>query len=146
ALFAASLVGEQGRVIALDTLEPSISRLCEIVRQDGVTNLVGQICDITAPIPLAAHSVDLILLSTVLHIKAVQDHAKEMFSEFRGILRTDGTLAVLECQKAEANFGPPLHLRLSAEDVAELAAPCGFVRSSVTSFEHTYLACFTPGP
>lgn len=146
ALFAASRVGEQGQVLALDCLESSIKRLDEVAKKEGVDNLSAQACDITAPLSLETDSADIILLSTVLHIKAVRERAGAVFTEFRRVLRPGGTLAVLENQKVEADFGPPMHMRLSAEDVAELACPCGFSKSSVAYFEHTYLACFIPSP
>lgn len=143
-LFAADLLGEKGRVIALDTVKTSIEQLNVLALEEGKTNVTGYVCDITAPLPLETGSVDVLMLSTVLHIKSVRDQAESMFSEFKRALRPDGILAVLECKKEEANFGPPLHSRLSAEDVEALAAPCGFERHSELLLEHTYLACFQP--
>ena len=143
-LYAARLLGKRGHVIALDTVETSIEQLNALAREEGKANITGHVCDITAALPLKTNSVDVLMLSTVLHIKSVRDQAESMFSEFKRVLRPDGVLAVLECKKEEANFGPPLHSRLSADDVETLAAPCGFKRYSELNLKHTYLACFQP--
>jgi len=143
-LHAARLLGEKGRVIALDSVELSVERLNGLSREDGEAAVTARVCDITAPLPLDTAGADVIMLSTVLHIKSVRDRAERMFTEFRRVLRPDGMLAVLECRKVEANFGPPLHSRLSPDEVEALAAPCGFRKHSELVLEHTYLACFRP--
>ena len=145
AMVAAAQVGESGRVIALDSAEHSIRQLNDRARQAELANLSAHVCDITCPLPWDTGSVDVVLLSTVLHIRAVRDAAGSMFSEFKRLLRPGGMLAILECRKVEASFGPPMHARLSEKEVAALAAPCGFSLRSATSFEHTYLACFAVG-
>lgn len=143
-LHAAQLLGEQGHVIALDSVKLSIETLENYPREKGTANITGHVCDITTPLPLDPQSVDLILLSTVLHIKNVRDNAHDMFNEFRKVLHPDGMLAVLECKKEESNFGPPLHSRLSADDVEALVVPCGFCKESELLLTHTYVACFRP--
>lgn len=144
ALYAARLVGEKGHVIAMDSVGLSIEKLVARDRENGMADITGHVCDITDPLPLDAQSVDIIMLSTVLHIKSVRDRAYNMFSEFRKVLKPDGILMVLECKKEEANFGPPLHSRLSADDVEALAGPCGFKKESELPLKHTYVACFRP--
>lgn len=143
-LHAARLLGEDGHVIALDSVRLSVETLANHPRERGVANITGHVCDITKPLPLDAQSVDIILLSTVLHIKNVRDNAQDMFNDFKKVLRPNGMLAVLECKKEEANFGPPLHSRLSADDVEAIAAPCGFKKESELLLQHSYLACFRP--
>ena len=143
-LHAAQIVGATGHVIALDTIELSIDRLRSLPREEDSGPITARVCDITDTLPLQTHSADIIMLSTVLHIKKVRDRAKMMFDEFKRTLRPNGLLAVLECKKEEANFGPPLHSRLSADDVEALAAPSGFIKHSELVLEHSYLACFQP--
>lgn len=140
--YAAQLLGKNGRVIALDSVKLSVETLLTQEQEDGMAKISGLVCDLTQPLPIPSQDVDIVLLSTVLHIKAVRDHAHAMFSEFKRILRPNGVLAVLECKKEASNFGPPLHSRLSANDVEALAAPCGFRKESEHLFQHSYLACF----
>ncbi len=141
-LHAARILGAHGRVIALDTVEPSVRQLNELDHEEGAAPITAHVCDITQRIPVETGSADVILLSTVLHIKSVRDRAEAMFTEFRRALRPEGTLAVLECKKEQANFGPPLHSRLSCDDVEALASPCGFLKQSELMLRKTYLACF----
>ena len=143
-LHAARLLGEKGHVIAVDSVKLSIETLVNTPPEKGAASITGHVCDITKPLPLDTQSVDIILLSTVLHIKRVRDNAQNMFTDFRKVLRPNGILAVLECKKEEANFGPPLHSRLSADDVEALAAPCGFKKESELLLTHSYVACFRP--
>ncbi|MCJ2163528.1 MULTISPECIES: class I SAM-dependent methyltransferase [unclassified Pseudodesulfovibrio] len=138
-LLAARQLRGAGRVIAIDNIAISIEKLLSTAEEEGLTNIQGHVCDITDSLPVASLSVDLILLSTVLHIRAVRDRASGMFREFRRVLRPEGKVAVIECKKEEANFGPPLHSRLSPNEVEALAAPSGLRKSSLVFFEHTYL-------
>nr|WP_321258424.1 class I SAM-dependent methyltransferase [uncultured Pseudodesulfovibrio sp.] len=138
-LLAAPQVGDKGQVIALDTTPLSIEKLAMTSKREGITNVRGHVCDITGHLPLASRSVDLILLSTVLHIRAVRDRASNMFHEFRRVLRPEGKVAVIECKKEETNFGPPLHSRLAPEEVEALAASSGLQKTSLVLFDHTYL-------
>lgn len=142
ALFAASLVGKTGRIIALDSSGLSISRLLAGADTQGLRNISGHVCDITNPLPLDNASADVVLLFTVLHIKAVRDRSGAMFSEFHRVLRSGGRLAIIECKKEDADFGPPKAMRLSEQEVEALAAPCGFRKISQHDLGHTHLLCF----
>ena len=141
-LHAAHLLGKAGHVIALDSVESSVEHLTAMPRENGMAELTAHVCDITSRLPLQDHSADIVMLSTVLHIRSVRDRAKSMFSEFRRILKPNGMLAILECKKEEASFGPPLHSRLSVDEVTTLAVPHGFILHSELALKHTYMACF----
>lgn len=65
-----------------------------------------------------------------------------MFREFHRVLRPGGTLAVLECKKVEANFGPPLHSRLAESDVRTLVEPHGFRHADTLDTGHANLIRF----
>ncbi|BDQ37251.1 SAM-dependent methyltransferase [Pseudodesulfovibrio nedwellii] len=138
-LLAAPQVGDKGQIIALDTISLSIEELATTSKKEGLTNIRGHVCDITGHLPLTSRSVDLILLSTVLHIRAVRDRASDMFHEFRRVLRPEGKVAVIECKKEEADFGPPLHSRLAPNEVEAIAASSGLKKTSLVFFEHTYM-------
>lgn len=144
ALYAADVVGENGRVIALDNVKLSIDVLLEEAEQQGLTNISGQACDITKSLPLESGLVDVILLSTVLPIMKARTQFGPIFPEFHRVLRPEGRLAVIECKKQDANFGPPKHMRLAEEDVEALVLPCGFDKVSELTMEETYLLCFRP--
>ena len=144
-LYASGILGSDGSVIALDRSRQSIDWLNSRTPEPGKAPIIALACDITEPLPLQSKIADAVMLGTVLHIRQVRDGAARLFSELRRILRPGGVLAVLECKKEEAGFGPPLHSRLSPGDVAELAVPHGFGKESELLLEHTYLACFRAG-
>ncbi|WFS63479.1 methyltransferase domain-containing protein [Pseudodesulfovibrio thermohalotolerans] len=141
-LYAAPLLGETGAIIAVDNIRISTDALNKLPARPGEAPITAFAADITAPLPIEPHSVDVIFLSTVLHIKKVRDRAAEMFREFHRLLRPGSTLAVLECKKVEANFGPPLHSRLSEEDVRALVEPHGFSHASTLDTGHANLIRF----
>ena len=47
-------------------------------------------------------------------------------------MKTDGILAVVEFNKIDGPPGPPLHIRLSPEEVSDMLDPYGFKELSVT--------------
>nr|WP_287410678.1 class I SAM-dependent methyltransferase [Pseudodesulfovibrio sp.] len=138
-LLAAQQVGDKGQVIALDTTPLSIKKLAKTSKREGLTNIQGHVCDITGHLPIASRSVDLILLSTVLHIRAVRNRASDIFHEFRRVLRPEGKVAIIECKKEKADFGPPLHSRLAPEEIESMAASSGLQKTSLILFDYTYL-------
>ncbi len=142
-LFAADLLGEKGRVIALDTVKTSIEQLNVLALEEGKTNVTGYVCDITAPLPLETGSVDVLMLSTVLHIKSVRDQAESMFSEFKRALRPDGILAVLECKRKKPISALPFIPGCQRKMSRHWQLPAAR-RHSELLLEHTYLACFQP--
>lgn len=142
ALHAAGLVGGAGRIVALEREQDTIRALFERVQGQGLTNVHGQVCDITGPLSLEDGAADVVLLATVLHIPAVRERCAPMFREFYRVLRSGGRLGVLDCKKEEASFGPPLHMRLSVEEVEALVLPHGFEFPSALDLGHTNLLCF----
>ncbi|BCS88124.1 class I SAM-dependent methyltransferase [Pseudodesulfovibrio sediminis] len=144
-LHASAILGSGGVVIALDQARQSVEWLNSRTPEPGKAPITALACDITEPLPLQSGIADAAMLGTVLHIRQVRDGAAVLFSEMRRILRPGGVLAVLECKKEEADFGPPLHSRLSPDDVAELVAPQGFKKESDLLLEHTNLTCFRAG-
>ncbi|WP_207263033.1 methyltransferase domain-containing protein [Desulfovibrio sp. Huiquan2017] len=141
-LYAARLLGETGQVIAVDNIALSTDALNGLPARPGEAPITAFAADITAALPIDPHSVDVVFLSTVLHIKKVRDRAPEMFREFHRVLRPGGTLAVLECKKVEANFGPPLHSRLAESDVRALVEPHGFRHANTLDTGHANLIRF----
>ena len=72
--------------------------------------------DITRPTPLRGSSIDLIYLSTVFHGFS-RDEIPGFLAEVKRLLKPGGRLAIVEIDKVETSFGPPLHLRFSPEDL-----------------------------
>ncbi len=84
---------------------------------------------------LPKQSVDLALLSTVLH----EIHDQEAFmKQIASCLKPSGKLAVIDFHKQPTPYGPPPEIRISPEDVLRLSAPAGFVESERFSLAESY--------
>jgi ubiquinone/menaquinone biosynthesis C-methylase UbiE len=110
--FARALKG-RGRVYALDADPEAIAEIQTGTEGTLIETLEG---DITRPNPLKPSSIDLIYLSTVFHGFS-EDEISGFLAEARRLLKPDGRLAIVEIDKVETTFGPPLHLRFSPEDL-----------------------------
>ncbi len=139
AVYAAQIVGEDGVVYALDRWQEMIGDLLAKTDSQGLENIIGVIADITAPLPLQEHCIDVCMIATVLHTLDTGRAVRTLFTEIRRVLKPDGYLAVIECKKEEMSFGPPMHIRLSPEEIEELAVPCGFKRAAFTDLGYNYL-------
>lgn len=132
----AKLVGNSGSVYALDSDRRQIERLRGEISAKNVTLLVG---DITQRTELAQGSVDLIYLSTVYHVFSPAQVAG-FDKEVHRLLRPGGRLAVVNINKEETDFGPPLAMRSSP---AELCARLSLRPTTLMQAgEHFYLQLF----
>jgi len=109
-------VGKEGKVYALDPDDEAIEQLK--VKTEG-TNIVAFVGDITAFTPLPASVFDLIYVATVVHGFS-PNQFKGFDEEVRRLLAPKGRLAVVEMEKRETPFGPPLHIRLSPGELKAL--------------------------
>jgi len=140
---AAEFVGEQGRIHAVDLWAEGIATLRERVRELGLTRIRPSVADVAERLPLADASVDVALLATVLHDLAAAGTAAAALREAARVLKPGGRLVVVEFDKVESEPGPPLPVRLSPGEVAELVLPCGFLEEHILPVgPTTYLARF----
>lgn len=143
-MHASGLLGEKGLVYALEKREDLVESLRQRADQAGRGNMDIRSCDILDALPLADESVDCALLSTVLHIFGVGAQSWGLFTEIRRVLRPDGRFCILECKKEKMDFGPPLHMRVSQEEVIRAVHPCGFRLTREVDLEFNYMLCFRP--
>jgi|WetSurMetagenome_2_1015567.scaffolds.fasta_scaffold03240_6 ubiquinone/menaquinone biosynthesis C-methylase UbiE len=144
-LAMAQIIGDEGRVYAVDLWAEAIVRLQERIDHLGVKNIKPLVADVSKAVPLPGESMDLILMATVLHdLKeaGVQDGA---LAEARRLLKRYGTLAVVEFKKMPGPPGPPISIRLSPEAVTALVAPFGFQKTGLHDIgPNNYLMTFAP--
>lgn len=142
AIKAAGIVGPGGRVLAVDASSQMISSFSARVEQEGLANVKVLIADITRPLAIEDKSVDVCFLSTVLHIFDLEQVGEELFKEIRRVLRPTGRMAILECKKEDLPFGPPLEMRLSADEISAIATKMGFTRAGYLDLGYNYLVHF----
>ena len=129
-------VTESGKVYALDPKTEFI----EVLRKETQgTNIVTIEGDITKPTRIAQSSVDLIYLSAVIH-RFSKQQIQGFSREVKRLLKPKALLAIVEIEKKETPFGPPLDIRLSPEDLRGIIplVPLKIVQVG----EHFYLQIF----
>jgi ubiquinone/menaquinone biosynthesis C-methylase UbiE len=139
---ASEIVGDSGIVYALDRWQDVIDDLAEKADIQGLGNVRAVVSDITCHLPVDDESVDLCFISTVLHSLDLADVERSLFGEIHRVLRRGGRLAVIECKKEEQQFGPPLSMRLSPEEIESSAIRYGFEKVGLVDLGFNYLIIF----
>lgn len=140
---ASKIVGDSGVVYAMDKQKETIVSLIEEINSQGLKNIKAAVSDIACPLPIEDKSIDVCLIATVLHISDVAKNMRTLFNEVHRVLKPEGRVAVIEIKKEETPFGPPIHMRLSEEDVANLIIPYGFEKTNAVDLGCNYMIQFS---
>jgi ubiquinone/menaquinone biosynthesis C-methylase UbiE len=109
------LTGKTGKVYGLDEDEEAIETL---KKETAKTNIEAKAADITKAIPVRDHSADLIYLSNVFH-GFTEGQIESFQKEVKRILKPNGRLAIVEIQKEDTPYGPPMEIRFSPEELRQ---------------------------
>jgi ubiquinone/menaquinone biosynthesis C-methylase UbiE len=109
------LVGDTGKIYALDPDRGSITNLKKEAENSNIEAFVG---DITKPTGLIASSIDLVYLSTVFHIFS-EAQIEGFVTEIKRILKPNARLAIINIKKEDTSFGPPIKMRSSPEELRQ---------------------------
>jgi ubiquinone/menaquinone biosynthesis C-methylase UbiE len=140
----AGIVGDEGLVYAVDIWEEAIAGLFELVKSQGIKNVRAVVANVGYRLPIESRSVDVCLIATVLHDLVQEQVDQKALEEAARILKSMGTLAVVEFKKEESPIGPPISIRLSPEEVESLVLPHGFSKQAFKELgPHHYLVTFT---
>ncbi len=142
AIQASRLVKDAGVVFALDRWQDVIDDLKEKASSEGLKNIRGMISDINRPLPIEEGCIDVYFTSTVLHSLDLAKDGDMIFSEIHRVLKPEGRLAIIECKKEEMSFGPPLHMRLSPEELENSITKHGFEKISLVDLGYNYMIQF----
>ncbi len=107
------IAGETAKIYALD---PDVVSIDALKAKTVGTNIEPFVGDITKKTKLAASSIDLIYLSTVVHGFS-KTQIKGFLKEVKRLLKPNGRLAIVEIKKEETPFGPPLEIRFSPDEL-----------------------------
>lgn len=110
-----NLVGNTGKIFALDPDRGSIANLKKEVKKTNIEAFVG---DITKPTMLEASSIDLVYLSTVFHIFS-ESQIEGFVTEIKRISKPNARLAIVNIKKEDTPFGPPVEIRSSPDELRQ---------------------------
>lgn len=136
---AAEDIGATGKVYALDCHARMLEEVSKLASSKGLSNIEAISGDMTRPLPFDAQSVDYCFISTALHCINLTKHGSALFKEINRVLKDSGQLAILECKKEKADYGPPLHMRISAEEIKSVTAPLNFTETGYIDLGCNYL-------
>ena len=125
------IIGDEGLIYAVDLWEDNINRLFETLSTTGIRNVEAFVADVSHPMPIGNDSIDVCLMATVLHDLVQANTADGAIKEASRVLKTNGLFAVIEFYKIDGPPGPPIHIRLSPQDVENIVEPFGFNKQAV---------------
>jgi ubiquinone/menaquinone biosynthesis C-methylase UbiE len=137
---ASSLVGDRGKIYAVDLYEESIENFKKEIRKKGLNNIEAIVADITNKIPLDDDLVDLCIMANVLHGFVVDGDVDEVMTEIKRVIRPEGTFAVVEFKKEKGTPGPPLDDRITPIQVENILVRYGLkVKKSENVGKYHYI-------
>jgi ubiquinone/menaquinone biosynthesis C-methylase UbiE len=139
-IVAAENLGPEGVAYGIDGWSEGIEVLAQKALDKGLINVKAIVADITSHIPLPDNSVDISFMATVLHDFARDGGEKQALMETARVMRQGGTLGIVEFKKIDGPPGPPIHIKLAADDVENMITPFGFqVIKTLDAGPYTYL-------
>jgi ubiquinone/menaquinone biosynthesis C-methylase UbiE len=125
-LAVSDIIGPQGSVFAVDLWAEGIEMLKADAREKRIDNITAFVSDVGRKIPVQDRSIDVCLIATALH-DFVEDRIDQgVLTEIARVVKQTGILAVVEFKKIDGPPGPPIHIRLSPEEVTDRLEPFGF--------------------
>jgi ubiquinone/menaquinone biosynthesis C-methylase UbiE len=133
-------VTRSGKVFALDPDKYVIDVLKKETQGTNIETIKG---DITKPTPLEPSSVDFIYVSAVVHGFS-KAQLQNFLQEVKRLLKPNAILAIVEIEKKETPFGPPLKIRFSPDELKDIIplAPM----NTLPVGEHFYMQIFENKP
>ncbi|MFH1435052.1 MAG: class I SAM-dependent methyltransferase [Pseudomonadota bacterium] len=125
-LAAAGRMGGSGLIHAVDLWREGIESLDAQIARRKIANIRTHVADITKKIPLDDDAVDICLMATVLHDLVEEKTHEGSLREIKRVIRPGGLFAVVEFNKTGGRPGPPVHVKLSPEELDAVVAPFGF--------------------
>ncbi|MCG8568505.1 MAG: class I SAM-dependent methyltransferase [Spirochaetes bacterium] len=139
---AADFAGSRGIVYALDANSSSIKNLKKYCVDSGINNIRPIIGDITKPLIFGDQEIDVCLITTVLHSIDFAKYGMTVFKEISRIMKSGGKLIIIDCSKDFSDFGPPMHMRISPEVLAEKVLANGFEKQAFLDIGPFYMYQF----
>ncbi len=117
---ASKLVGESGKVFAVDIDKNSIERLTKEIEMNNIENLESIRADISKNMPLGDNIIDICLMINVFHGLVENGEIEKSLREIKRVVKEGGVFEIIEFKKVDSTPGPPKSVRLSPDEVESL--------------------------
>jgi len=144
---ASKVIGNKGKVYALDSYEKSIAVLKEQIHQENISNIEAIVADVTKKMPLPDAIIDVCLMANVMHGFLANGEVQSVMTEIARVMKAGSTLAVVEFKKIAGPPGPPISIRMTPEELENLISGYGFEKNKVVEVgQFHYAAMFRTIP
>jgi len=128
---AAKIIGNKGKVYAIDSYEGSIVVLQQQIQRENIRNIEAIVADVTQKMPLPKAIIDVCLMANVMHGFLANGEVPSVMTEIARVMKVGSTLAVVEFQKVAGPPGPPISIRMTPEELENLVSGYGFKKAKV---------------
>ena len=128
---ASKIVGNKGKVYAIDSYEESIVVLKQQIHRENIGNIEAIVADVTQKMPLPKAIIDVCLMANVMHGFLANGEVPSVMTEIARVMKVGSTLAVVEFQKVAGPPGPPISIRMTPEELEDLISGYGFKKNKV---------------
>lgn len=128
---ASKIIGNTGKVYALDSYESSIAVLKDQIHREHITNIEAILADVTQKMPLPDAIIDVCLMANVMHGFLANGEVPGVMTEVARVMKIGSTLAVVEFQKIAGPPGPPISIRMTPDELEALVSSYGFKKDRV---------------
>jgi ubiquinone/menaquinone biosynthesis C-methylase UbiE len=119
---ASEIVGDSGKIFAMDILPEMLQEVEIKIKENSISNIKTLLTK-ESDLKLEDGKIDIAFISNVLH----EAEDKEIFlSEIKRIISSKGRIAIVEWQKINSEFGPPIEHRLDKVDLIKILDAFGF--------------------
>lgn len=128
---ASKIIGDKGKVYALDSYEKAIAALKDQIHRERITNIEAIVADVTRQMPLPDAIIDVCLMANVMHGFLANGEVPGVMTETARVMKAGSTLAVVEFQKIDGPPGPPISIRMTPDELEALVSGYGFKKNKV---------------
>lgn len=117
-----------GHVYAVDRQQDMVRTTLNRASAEALTNIDG-IVALATNLPIPAASVDAVLMSMMFHHVEEQT---QVLNEVKRVLRPNGILYIVEWDRVETEFGPPMQIRIRPDELCTMLTDNDYIIQDVS--------------
>ncbi len=124
---AAKMIND-GHVYAVDRQQDMVHTTLNRASAEALTNIDG-IVTLATNLPIPTASVDAVLMSMMFHHVEEQT---QILNEVKRVLRPNGILYIVEWDRVETEFGPPMQIRIRPDELCTMLTDNDYIIQDVS--------------